>query len=104
VIPTPFSFYFLFFFILDNPFCLLPLPFPLLFFYLHDYNDYLWMQEHIVFFIVKMLSPPVPPKYSGTESYLINHAPLLNVLLVGISSVDSVQIFSLHGVVCSYLI
>jgi len=51
-----------------------------------------------------MLSPPVPPKYSGTESYLINHAPLLNVLLIGISSVDSVQIFSLHGVVCSDLI
>lgn len=47
-----------------------------------------------------MLSPPVPPKYSGTESYLISHAPFLNVFLVGISSVDSVQIFSLHGVVC----
>ncbi|RZC10245.1 Mediator of RNA polymerase II transcription subunit 33A isoform C [Glycine soja] len=57
------------------------------------------VQEHIVFFIIKMLSPPVPPKYSGTESYLISHAPFLNVFLVGISSVDSVQIFSLHGVV-----
>ncbi|KAG4914384.1 hypothetical protein JHK87_051941 [Glycine soja] len=57
------------------------------------------VQEHIVFFIINMLSPPVPPKYSGTESYLISHAPFLNVFLVGISSVDSVQIFSLHGVV-----
>ncbi|TKY50500.1 Mediator of RNA polymerase II transcription subunit 33A [Spatholobus suberectus] len=57
------------------------------------------VQEHIIFFIIKLLSPPVPPKYSGTESYLISHAPFLNVLLVGISPVDSVQIFSLHGVV-----
>ncbi|RDX69911.1 Mediator of RNA polymerase II transcription subunit 33A, partial [Mucuna pruriens] len=57
------------------------------------------VQEHIIFFIIKMLSPPAPPKYSGTESYLINNAPFLNVLLVGISPVDSVQIFSLHGAV-----
>ncbi|XP_027358349.1 mediator of RNA polymerase II transcription subunit 33B-like [Abrus precatorius] len=57
------------------------------------------VQEHVTFFIIKMLSPPVPPKYSGTESYLISHAPFLNALLVGISPVDSVQIFSLHGAV-----
>ncbi|KAE9612788.1 hypothetical protein Lalb_Chr06g0176771 [Lupinus albus] len=57
------------------------------------------VQEHIIFFMIKLLSPPVPPKYSGTESHLISYAPLLNVLLVGISPVDCVQIFSLHGAV-----
>nr|KYP42240.1 hypothetical protein KK1_036380 [Cajanus cajan] len=57
------------------------------------------VQEHIIFFIIKLLSPPVPPTYSGTESYLISYAPFLNVLLLGISPVDSVHIFSLHGAV-----
>lgn len=57
------------------------------------------VQEHVVFFIIKLLSPPVPPKYAGTENHLISYAPFLNVLLIGISSVDSVQIFSLHGAV-----
>lgn len=55
------------------------------------------IQEHIVLFIVKLLSPPVPADYSGAESHLIGFAPFLNVLLVGVSPVDCVQIFSLHG-------
>lgn len=46
-----------------------------------------------------MLSPPVPANYSGTESHLIGYARLLNVLLIGVSTVDCVQIFSLHGLV-----
>ncbi|XP_034908175.1 mediator of RNA polymerase II transcription subunit 33B isoform X2 [Populus alba] len=57
------------------------------------------IQEHTILFIIKLLSPPVPADYSGSESHLINYAPLLNVLLVGISSVDCVQILSLHGLV-----
>lgn len=32
---------------------------------------------------------------------MIGYAPMLNVLIVGIASVDCVQIFSLHGLVCS---
>ncbi|PWA70938.1 hypothetical protein CTI12_AA272560 [Artemisia annua] len=55
------------------------------------------IQEHTGFFIIKLLSPPVPVDYCGNESHLIVHAPLLNVLLMGISSLDCVQIFSLHG-------
>lgn len=50
-------------------------------------------------FITRLLSPPIPEDYSGTESHLIGYAPFLNVLLVGISSIDCVQIFSLHGLV-----
>ncbi|GMP99870.1 hypothetical protein CsSME_00047185 [Camellia sinensis var. sinensis] len=57
------------------------------------------IQEHTVLLIIKLLSPPVPANYSGNESHLIGYAPFLNVLLVGISSADCVQIFSLHGVV-----
>ncbi|KAF3621448.1 Mediator of RNA polymerase II transcription subunit 33B [Capsicum annuum] len=57
------------------------------------------IQEHTVLFITRLLSPPVPANYSGTESHLIGYARFLNVLLVGVSSVDCVQIFSLHGLV-----
>lgn len=55
------------------------------------------IQEHAVLFITRLLSPPIPEDFSGAESHLIGYAPFLNVLLVGISSVDCVQIFSLHG-------
>ncbi|KAI5429401.1 hypothetical protein KIW84_034130 [Lathyrus oleraceus] len=46
-----------------------------------------------------LLSPVDLPNHTGTESHLISQAPLLNVLLVGISSIDCVHIFSLHGLV-----
>ncbi|XP_059650111.1 mediator of RNA polymerase II transcription subunit 33A [Cornus florida] len=57
------------------------------------------IQEHTVYFITRLLSPPVPADYSGSDSHLIRYAPMLNVLLVGIAPVDCVQIFSLHGLV-----
>ncbi|WCJ23571.1 Mediator of RNA polymerase II transcription subunit 33A [Euphorbia peplus] len=57
------------------------------------------IQEHTVHFITRLLSPPAPMNYSGTESHLISHAPILNALIVALASVDCVQIFSLHGLV-----
>ncbi|KAI3715390.1 hypothetical protein L6452_22372 [Arctium lappa] len=57
------------------------------------------IQEHSVYFITRLLSPPPPANYSGNDSHLIAHAPMLNVLLVGIAPIDCVQIFSLHGLV-----
>ncbi|XP_027351065.1 mediator of RNA polymerase II transcription subunit 33B-like [Abrus precatorius] len=57
------------------------------------------VQEHTILFITKLLSPPVSPNYSETESHLISQAPFLNALLIGISSVDCIHIFSLHGLV-----
>ncbi|KAI4329735.1 hypothetical protein MLD38_028085 [Melastoma candidum] len=57
------------------------------------------VQEHTVLFIARLLSPPAPSDNSGNGSHLINHAQFLNVFLVGISSVDCIQIFSLHGLV-----
>ncbi|XP_010255864.1 PREDICTED: mediator of RNA polymerase II transcription subunit 33A isoform X2 [Nelumbo nucifera] len=57
------------------------------------------IQEHTIHFVIRLLSPPVPADYSGSDSHLIGHAPMLNTLLVGIASVDCVQIFSLHGLV-----
>ncbi|GER30150.1 mediator of RNA polymerase II transcription subunit, partial [Striga asiatica] len=58
------------------------------------------IQEHTVYFITRLLSPPVPIDYSDSESHLISFAPMLNVLLVGIAPFDCVHIFSLHGVLC----
>ncbi|XP_022930272.1 mediator of RNA polymerase II transcription subunit 33A-like isoform X2 [Cucurbita moschata] len=57
------------------------------------------IQEHTVHYITRLLSPPVPQDYSGCESHLLGYAPMLNVLIVGIASIDCVQIFSLHGLV-----
>ena len=68
--------------------------------YLTAYKLFL-VQEHILYFITRLLSPPVPVDYSGSESHLIACAPMLNILLVGISPVDCVQIFSIHGLVCN---
>ncbi|XP_057964186.1 mediator of RNA polymerase II transcription subunit 33A-like [Malania oleifera] len=62
---------------------------------LHGWN----VQEHTVLFITKLLSPPVPVDYSGSESHLISYASFLDVLLVGISSSETIHIFSLHGLV-----
>ncbi|KAI4304101.1 hypothetical protein MLD38_039657 [Melastoma candidum] len=56
------------------------------------------IQEHTVYFITRLLSPPAPTDH-GSESHLFAHAPVLNVLIVGIASVDCVQVFSLHGLV-----
>ncbi|XP_024167259.1 mediator of RNA polymerase II transcription subunit 33B [Rosa chinensis] len=57
------------------------------------------IQEHTCLFIIKLLSPPVPSDYSGSDSHLISYASFFNVLLVGVSSIDTVQIFSLLGLV-----
>jgi hypothetical protein len=62
------------------------------------------MQEHTVHFITRLLSPPVPPEYSGSDSHLIGYARMLNVTIVGITHVDCVQIFSLHGLVLSSML
>ncbi|KAG8389380.1 hypothetical protein BUALT_Bualt02G0223200 [Buddleja alternifolia] len=57
------------------------------------------IQEHTALFIVRLLSPAVPTGFSGSDSHLIGYAPFLNVLLVGISYIDCIQIISLHGLV-----
>ncbi|KAG2721669.1 hypothetical protein I3760_02G091900 [Carya illinoinensis] len=57
------------------------------------------IQEHTIHFIARLLSPPAPPKCCGNGSHLIGYAPMLNVLIVGIASIDCIQIFSLHGLV-----
>lgn len=57
------------------------------------------MQDHTADFIIRLLSPPAPAEYSGSESHLIAYAPLLNELILGIASSDNLHIFSLHGLV-----
>ncbi|XBI91340.1 hypothetical protein VPH35_028682 [Triticum aestivum] len=56
-------------------------------------------QEHTVRLVVKLLSHSDPADYSGRESQLIKHGPMLNVILTGISPVDYAPIFSFHGLV-----
>ncbi|WOG94804.1 hypothetical protein DCAR_0314101 [Daucus carota subsp. sativus] len=56
------------------------------------------IQEHTVVFITRLLSPPVPAENSG-GSYLIPCAPYLNVIFLGVTTVDCVQIFSIHGLI-----
>ena len=62
------------------------------------------MQEHTVHFITRLLSPPVPPEYSGSDSHLIGYARMLNVIIVEIALLDRVHIFSLHGLVLSSML
>ncbi|KAK1318763.1 Mediator of RNA polymerase II transcription subunit 33A [Acorus calamus] len=50
------------------------------------------MQEHTIRYVLKMLSPPPPADYTGSDSHLISYAPMLNVILTGISAVDCVQL------------
>ncbi|EOY10864.1 Reduced epidermal fluorescence 4, putative isoform 1 [Theobroma cacao] len=57
------------------------------------------VQEHVVHFVVKLLSPPVPPGYVGPRNHLIDHMPMLCAVLFGASSIDTVHILSLHGVI-----
>nr|XP_028946817.1 mediator of RNA polymerase II transcription subunit 33A-like [Malus domestica] len=59
------------------------------------------IQEHTAHFIIRLLSPPCPANYSGSGSgsHLIGYAPFLNALVVGISSIDCIKIFSLLGMV-----
>lgn len=56
-------------------------------------------QEHVVRFVVKLLSPPIPPGYTGPRSHLVDHMPMLTAIFFGASSVDTVHILSLHGLV-----
>ncbi|KAI6698743.1 hypothetical protein NL676_018862 [Syzygium grande] len=57
------------------------------------------IQEHVVKFVVKLLSPPVPAGHNGSHSHFVDYMPMLSALLFGASSVDTVHILSLHGVV-----
>lgn len=62
---------------------------------------FLLLQEHVVFFVVKLLSLPMPPDSSASaaENDLIGHMPVLSAILFGVSCVDIVHILSLHGMV-----
>lgn len=59
----------------------------------------IFSQEHVVRYVVKLLSPPVPPGYNAARSHLIDYMPMLNAILSGASCIDTVHILSLHGLV-----
>ncbi|KAJ4832513.1 hypothetical protein Tsubulata_000069 [Turnera subulata] len=57
------------------------------------------IQEHVVAYVVKLLSPPKPSAHSGERSHLIDYLPMLSALLFGASTIDNVHVLSLHGVI-----
>ncbi|KAE9447513.1 hypothetical protein C3L33_20589, partial [Rhododendron williamsianum] len=57
------------------------------------------IQEYVVQFVVKLLCPPVPPHFTGSRSHLVDYMSVLSAILFGASSIDTVHILSLHGVV-----
>ncbi|XP_068669237.1 mediator of RNA polymerase II transcription subunit 33A-like [Aristolochia californica] len=57
------------------------------------------IQEHAVHYAVKLLSPPVPPGFSGPGSHLVAYMSMLHAILLGLSSFDTVHILSLYGMV-----
>ena len=61
-------------------------------------------QEHVMHFVVKLLSPPVPPSYAGPGSHLIDYMSMLSALLFGASAINTVHIFSLHGMVSTSIL
>lgn len=58
-----------------------------------------YIQEHVVHHVVKLLASPVPPSHSGSQSPLVNNMPMLCAVLRGTSSIDTIHILSLYGVV-----
>ena len=50
-------------------------------------------------YVVKLLSPPKPSTHTGQRSYLIDYMPMLSAILSGASSIDTVHVLSLHGLV-----
>ncbi|XP_042476900.1 mediator of RNA polymerase II transcription subunit 33A-like [Macadamia integrifolia] len=57
------------------------------------------IQEYVVHFVVKLLSPPMPPNFTGPGSHLVDFMSMLNAVLFGLSSADAEHILSLHGLV-----
>ncbi|KAI9074293.1 hypothetical protein K1719_043778 [Acacia pycnantha] len=57
-----------------------------------------YIQEHVVHYVVKLLFL-VPASHSGSWSHLVDNMSVLSAILLGVSSVDTVHIISLHGLV-----
>lgn len=49
--------------------------------------------------VVKLLSPPVPPNHTGPRSHLTDYMSMLSALIFEASSMDTIHILSLHGMV-----
>ncbi|CAK7343448.1 unnamed protein product [Dovyalis caffra] len=61
----------------------------------HGWN----IQEHVLHYVVKLLSPPKPSAHTGQRSHLIDYMPMLSAILSGASSIDTVHVLSLHGLI-----
>jgi len=57
----------------------------------------------VVHYVVKLLACPVPHSNSGTRGLFVDNMSMLSAVLRGASSVDTLHILSLHGVVSESL-
>ena len=59
-------------------------------------------QEHVVHFVVKLLSPPIPSTISEFGSHLFGYMSMLNSILFGACCIDVVHIVEIgENVMCS---
>lgn len=58
----------------------------------------------MVHYVVKLLLFLLPPSHSGSWSHLVDKMSVLCAILLGVSSVDTVHIISLHGLVSESLL
>ncbi|KAG8085126.1 hypothetical protein GUJ93_ZPchr0010g10160 [Zizania palustris] len=56
------------------------------------------IQEHVIQMVLKLLSELLPLE-SGSDGFYIHHMPMLHALISGISSIDTVHILSMYGLV-----
>lgn len=57
------------------------------------------LQEHVVHFVFKLLTPPPDSSASGARNHFMDHMPVLSAVLFGVCCVDTVHILSLYGMV-----
>ncbi|PKA61809.1 Mediator of RNA polymerase II transcription subunit 33A [Apostasia shenzhenica] len=59
------------------------------------------IQEHVVRMVVKLLSPPISPEISKSEtsSHLMGQMPMISAVLFSICSVETVHIISFYGMI-----
>lgn len=57
------------------------------------------IQEHVVHFVFKLLTPPPDSSASGARNHFMDHMPVLSAVLFGVCCVDTVHILSLYGMI-----
>uniref|UniRef100_A0A1D1Y8M9 GMP synthase [glutamine-hydrolyzing] n=2 Tax=Anthurium amnicola TaxID=1678845 RepID=A0A1D1Y8M9_9ARAE len=57
------------------------------------------IQEHVVHFVIKLLSTPVPSDFPRPGSHLFGYMSMINSIVFGLCRIDIVHIISVYGMV-----